>query len=495
MAVRGQFSNRLGFIMAAAGSAVGLGNIWKFPFEVGQGGGAVFVVMYLIFCFLLCLPVMVTEIAIGRKTQRNPVGAFNALGYKKWNFVGKLGIISGILILSFYNVVAAWAFGYVFEMVMGNFDIGNHFTAYTSDIFKISIYAVVFMVATAYIVSQGVSKGIERATKIMMPTLIVIILFLVIYSLTKEGSLEGLKFYFQPDFSEINGKVIYGALGQAFFSLSLGMGALITYGSYFSKKDNITTSASIITLMDVGIALIAGLMMFPFVSFMVHNNPQLISSLIESKADVAAIVAANPGMSNLEIFLLPEAGNSGAGLIFATLPTAFESMGAFGNVLGAIFFLLLSFAALTSTVSLLEVPVAYVVDEKGYKRSRAVWLMAGIIFLIGIPSMLSGGYSAFFSDFITYYHAEKSTGFLSFISDTASDTFLPLGGFLITVFAAYVWKKENLQAELAIGAPGFEGSLVSKYISFAVTVLCPLILGLIFVLTVLGKFFGVEVFG
>lgn len=451
--------------MAAAGSAVGLGNIWKFPFEVGQGGGAVFVVMYLIFCFLLCFPVMITEIAIGRKTQRNPVGAFNALGHKSWNFVGKLGILSGILILSFYNVVAAWAFGYVFELIAGNFAIGDAFAAgtYTSDIIKIGIYAVVFMSSTAFIVSKGVSKGIEKATKILMPTLIVIIVFLVIYSLTLDHAFEGLAFYLKPDFSAINGKVIYSALGQAFFSLSLGMGALITYGSYVSKDDNIITSATLITLMDVGIAFIAGLMMFPFVAYLSGGTMEGVSG--------------------------------GAGLIFVTLPGVFESLGSAGAIIGGIFFLLLSFAALTSTVSLLEVPVAYVVDEHNVKRSSAVWLTAAIIFIVGIPSMLSGGYSGFFTEFITYFNAEKATDFLSFVSDTASDTFLPLGGLLISVFAAYVWKKNNLEEELSIGAPNYKGSILSKYISFAVTILCPVILGSIFVLTVLGKFFGIQVFG
>ena len=466
MAVRGQFSNKLGFIMAAAGSAVGLGNIWKFPFEVGQGGGAIFVLMYLIFCFALCFPVMVTEIAIGRKTQRNPVGAFNALGFRNWNIVGKLGILSGVLILSFYNVVAAWAFGYVFEMAVGHFNVGAGFgsaeSAYTTDIVKIGIYGIVFMTATAFIVNQGVSKGIEKATKILMPTLIIMILGLVIYSLTLDHSMKGLSFYLKPDFSAIKGKVVYSALGQAFFSLSLGMGALITYGSYVSKKDNILSSAALITLMDVGIAFIAGLMMFPFVAYMSNGTMEGVSG--------------------------------GPGLIFAVLPGVFESLGTIGPVIGAIFFLLLSFAALTSTVSLLEVPVAYAVDEHGVKRKRAVWLVAGLIFIIGIPSMLSGGYSEFFTGFIQYVKAEKATDFLTFVSDTASDTFLPLGGFLITVFAAYAWKRNNLEEELAQGASKYKGSFLSKYISIAITVVCPLILGSIFILTVLSKFFGVQIF-
>ncbi|MEQ9169241.1 MAG: sodium-dependent transporter, partial [Fulvivirga sp.] len=224
MANRGGFSSKLGFIMAAAGSAVGLGNIWGFPYEVGQGGGAAFVVIYLLFCFILCFPVMVTEIAIGRKSQKNAVGAFDYLGFKKWNIVGKMGILCGVLILSFYNVIAGWAFGYIFEMAVGNFDIANHFSEFIVDVFKVGAYGLVFMATTAYVVSKGISGGIEKAAKLLMPTLLFLIVSLVIYSLTLENAMAGVKFYLVPDFSELNGRVIYNAMGQAFFSLSLGMG-------------------------------------------------------------------------------------------------------------------------------------------------------------------------------------------------------------------------------------------------------------------------------
>lgn len=456
--------------MAAAGSAVGLGNIWKFPFEVGKGGGAAFVLMYLVFCFALCFPVMVTEIAIGRKTQRNPVGAFNALGYKSWNWVGKLGIVSGVLILSFYNVIAAWAFGHFIEIVLGKLSVMaaenekevTYFSQFTADILKVSAYAVLFMVSTGLVVAKGVSKGIEKATKILMPTLIILILGLVIYSLTLPHAMEGVKFYLKPNFSNITLETVYKALGQAFFSLSLGMGALITYGSYVSKKDNIVKSAAFITLMDVGIAFIAGLMMFPLVAYMTNGT----------MADVG----------------------EGDGLIFTTLPGVFESLGqGLGTIIGGLFFLLLSFAALTSTVSLLEVPVSYVVDEHRAKRSRAVWITAIVIFIVGIPTMLSGGYSEFFSNFVTYVGAEKATSFLGLVNDIASESFLPLGGFLITLFAAYIWKKKNLTEELSQGHEGFSKSFISKYINFAIMFLCPVVLGSIFVLTVLNKFFGVSV--
>lgn len=463
MATRGNFSSKLGFILAAAGSAVGLGNIWKFPFEVADGGGAAFVIIYLLFAFILCFPVMVTEIAIGRKTQKNPVGAYESLGFKKWKFLGILGIISGVLILSFYNVVAGWAFGYFIEMVRGNFEIGDQFGSYTTQIGKVGLYGLIFMGVTAFTVSKGISGGIEKAAKFLMPSLIIMIVGLTLYAMTLPNALAGVSYYLVPEFSEVTFEVVYNALGQAFFSLSLGMGALITYGSYVSKEDNIINSAAWITIMDVGIAFLAGLMMFPFVSYLTNGTMENFSG--------------------------------GAGLIFTTLPGVFSSLGpTLGIIIGAIFFLLLSFAALTSTVSLLEVPVTYVVDEYKMNRGKAVWIVAGLIFLLGVPSLLSHGYSAIFTDFITYFGAESSTNFMTLVEHIGNDTFLPLGGFLITVFAAYVWKKHNLAEELAIGNPTFNTSWVKKYIDITVSYLCPAMLGVIFVMTFLNRFFGVDFF-
>jgi len=454
---RGGFSSRLGFILAAAGSAVGLGNIWKFPFEVGQGGGAAFVVMYLIFCFVLCFPVMVAEIAIGRKTQLNPVGAFKALGYKNWAIVGYLGLASGVLILSFYNVVAAWAFGYFVEIVLGHFDIGQRFGEFTSDWVTVGSYSVLFMITTAYVVSRGVAGGIEKAAKILMPTLFIMIVALILYALTLPNAMDGIRFYLVPDFSQITGAVVYSALGQAFFSLSLGMGALITYGSYVSKKDNIVSAAASITLMDVGVATLAGFMIFPFV----------FSQGIET--------------------------DGGPGLIFVTLPGVFESLGAtLGVVVGSLFFLLLSFAAFTSTISLLEVPTAYMVDEKKIERSKATWIVAIFIFLVGIPSMLSAGAVDSLTHFVNLAGAgEKS--FMDFVGLIASDTFLPLGGFMIAVFTAYVWKKENFNMEMANGDEAIRGSWLQSYVDFAIGYICPLLLGSIFIVTVLDNFLGIKI--
>lgn len=463
MAARGNFSNKLGFILAAAGSAVGLGNIWKFPFEVEKGGGAVFVLLYLLFCFTLCFPVMVTEIAIGRKTEKNPVGAFIDLGFKSWKYLGLLGILSGIIILSFYNVVAGWAFGYFIEMIKGNFNIGSEFNEYIKDIWVIALYALIFMGATAFIVSRGVSGGIEKAAKILMPTLILMILGILAYAFTLPDAMTGVQYYLVPDFSEINVKTIGGALRQAFFSLSLGMGALITYGSYLSKKENIISSAASITLFDVGIAFIAGLMLFPIVSYSTGGD-----------------------MSNIE---------GGAGLIFATLPGVFDSLGPIlGIIVGSFFFLLLSFAALTSTVSLLEVPVAYVVDEYKMKRSKAVIIMSTIIFIAGIPSLVGNGYSDFFSKFITYAGADSATDFMTFLGQLA-DIFLLLGGCLIATFAAYIWKKENLNQEISQGYEGYDKSIVKTFINIAISFICPLLLAGLFVMVVLDNFFGISIIG
>lgn len=454
---RTTFSGKFGFIAAAAGSAVGLGNIWKFPFEAGKSGGSAFLLMYLIFCFVLCFPIMTTEIAIGRRSQKSAALAFRPLGYPKWSFVGALGVFCGVVILSFYNVVAAWVVGYFVELLIGNFDIGRQFTAYTSDIPLISGYALAFMFATAFIVAQGITKGIEKASKIMMPLLLGIIVALAAYALTLPGAADGLRFYLVPDLSKINLSVIYRALGQAFFSLSLGLGAMMTYGSYLSKKEDIISSSALITLADLGIAFLAGLMIFPMVF--------------------------SQGLST----------EGGAGLIFITMPGVFESMGpVLGVVVGSLFFLLLAFAALTSTISLLELPVAFLVDKFHIQRKFAVWYAAGLVLLLGIPSMLSGGFSPFFTNFIRYVGRDAPVDFMTFVTDVASNTLLPLGGLLVSLFAVYVWKRKRLFTELSHGNPGFSRSWLAGYVGFTLQFIAPVVLGLIFIVTVLETFFGIS---
>jgi neurotransmitter:Na+ symporter, NSS family len=466
MANRGNFSGRIGFILAAAGSAVGLGNIWRFPYLAGQNGGAVFLIIYLICIFLLCYPVMVGEIAIGRAANRDAYGSYSKFGGKNWGMLGIAGIIAGILILSFYNVVAGWAFGYFLNISFGDLlqerDFGVFFGSFVNDILDLSswkgftysnfIFSLAFMCATAYIVSQGIQKGIEAANKIMMPSLYVILLGLIIYSLTLNNAGAGVEFYLIPDFSEIRIQTIFDGLRQAFFSLSIGMGALITYGSYLSKKENIASSAAVISLADTSVAFLAGLMVFPLV-FSKNMSP-----------------------------------TEGPALVFMVLPQVFADMGPLlGRVIGGGFFLLLCFAALTSTISLLEVPVAYLVDDKKLPRKPVVWALAAFVFIVGLPSMMSQGMIKVLNQLPFY----QGRDFLSFVSDM-SDIFLTVGGCLMCIFIRTRWKVYNMNAELAIGNPGFIGSFVQKYINFAICYLCPILLGILSVLIVVDKFYGVD---
>ncbi len=408
------FSSRLGFVLAAAGSAVGLGNIWKFPYETGENGGAAFLLIYILCTFLICYPIMVGEIAIGRRAQSDAYGSYKLLGGKSWGFLGLFGILCGVMILSFYNVVAGWAFGYFLEISFGDLletpSFGDFFGAYVADVSDNLIFSLGFMLITAFIVAKGVKGGIEKASKIMMPMLFIILLVLIGYSLTLPNAMDGIKFYLLPDFSELNLETIYSAVGQAFFSLSLGLGGLITYGSYVEKNQNITQSATMITFMDIAVAFLAGLLIFPLV-FSQGQEPA-----------------------------------QGPGLVFIVLPGIFQAMGPIlGKVIGGGFFLLLCFAALTSTISLLEIPVAYIVDQKKVTRRWAVWGMALLVFLIGLPSMLSQGAVAAFSSLPFY--GGKST--LDFVAEVFSDIGLPLGGFLMSIFIAHKWKLAALTEEIA----------------------------------------------
>lgn len=460
---RGRFSGRLGFVAAAAGSAVGLGNIWRFPYETGENGGAAFLLIYLICTIIIGLPVMLGEIAVGRKSQMDAYGSYRNLGNKNWGMVGAFGIICGIMILSFYNVVAGWAFGYFIQIVFdgllveGKGNYGNYFNSYVADFWDNLIFSFVFMVLTAFIVIRGIKAGIEMASKVLMPLLFVILITLIVYALTLDNAMEGVKFYLLPDFSAVNASTIYSALGQAFFSLSLGMGALITYGSYLKKKENLFKAAAVVTLADVSVAFLAGLLIFPLV-FSQGQEP-----------------------------------TAGPGLVFVALPTIFEQMGPLmGRIVGGSFFLLLCFAALTSTISLLEVPVAYLVDERKLKRKKVVFGLAALVFVIGLPSMLSAGAVDFFTNFMHYEGKNKS--FLDVISDLFSEVGLVFGGFMLTLFITFKWKTKKMTKELSEGNPGYAKSILKSLVNFSITVLSPIILGVIFVITVLQKFFGVSLF-
>ncbi len=469
MANRGNFSGRIGFILAAAGSAVGLGNIWRFPYLTGQNGGAMFLILYLACIFLLCYPVMVGEVAIGRAAQRDAFGSYSRFGGPKWGWLGFMGILAGILILSFYNVVAGWAFGYFLNITFGDLlnhsDFGAFFSTFVNDILNLSswegfsysnlLFSFAFMAFTAIIVSQGIQKGIEAANKIMMPSLYVILVGLIIYSLTLPNAMDGVKFYLVPDFREISMGTISAALKQAFFSLSLGMGALITYGSYLGKEQKISGSAAIISVADSSVAFLAGLMVFPLV-FSQGINPE----------------------------------TSGPPLVFIALPSVFHDMGpVVGRLIGGSFFLLLCFAALTSTVSLLEVPVAYFVDQKKFPRKPVVWALALFIFVCGLPSMMSQGMLPSLNKLKFYGDRD----FLTFISDM-SDLFLTIGGCLMCLFIRYRWKLFNMHDELEQGDPGFRDRFVRRYLDFTITWVCPILLGVLSFIIILENFFGIVLF-
>jgi NSS family neurotransmitter:Na+ symporter len=413
---RGQWSSKIGFIFAAAGSAIGLGNIWRFPYVVGENGGAAFVLLYIIFVILIGLPYMFAELALGRSTQKNPVGAINNIKPNStWKLVGLLGVLTGIGILSFYGVIAGWTFGYIFKMISGN--IGE-FGEFVSDPFMVLFLFAVFMFITTMIVHGGIEGGIERWSKILMPVLFVLLIGLIIYSNTLEGSGKGLAFYLQPDFSKITGRTMLAALGQAFFSMSLGMGLMITYGSYVSKKDNLISSASFIGLFDTLIAIMAGLIIFP------------------------------------ALFAMGESPSAGPSLVFVVFPKLFTQMPG-GYVVGTFFFLLLSVAALTSTISLLEVPVTYVIDAKKGSRKKVVWGVALFTYIIGIPSALSQGATDFFTDFSILPARLSSADFLGHMSFIWGDFSLAFGAFFLSIFVGWVWGGSKAADEIETSSPGF----------------------------------------
>lgn len=465
MASRSGFSSRIGFVAAAAGSAVGLGNIWSFPYQTGANGGAAFLVIYLLFIFLIGFPIMVGEIAIGRRTQSNPYGAYKQLGGKSWAWLGFFGVLCGVMILSFYNVVAGWAFGYFVQIAFGDLlslgspeAYGDFFGQYTKDVSDNMLYSIAFMVLTAFIVMRGVEKGIETASKILMPVLFVILFGLIGYALTLSNAMDGVKFYLQPDFSKLSIQVLYSAMGQAFFSLSLGMGALITYGSYIGKKENIVSAGGIVTLADTSVAFLAGLMILPLV----------FSQGIE------------PG--------------EGPGLVFVTLPGVFESMGSIGPFIGGAFFLLLSVAALTSTVSLLEVPVSFLTDEKKWSRSRSTIIMAIIVFAFGLPSLLSQGAVSSLSA-ISFLDFNGPPAFIDVIQALFLEVGLPFGGFMMSLFISQRWKTSSLKEEILDGYPNYPGSFMEKFLNTMITYVCPVVLGIMVVITVLQKFFNLNLIG
>ncbi len=406
-AEREQWGSKLGFILAAAGSAVGLGNVWRFPYITGKYGGAAFVLLYVLIVFIIGFSVMLAEIAIGRSAQLNAVGSFKKLKGGAWPIVGWMGVAAGFMILSFYGVIGGWTIAYFLKSFTGlmaaaeSGGAGDVFGSFISNGPVVIAWQAAFMIMTIWVVYRGIGEGIERYCKILMPALFVILLVLIVRSVTLEGAGKGLEFYLKPDFSKLTGESFLAALGQAFFSLSLGMGCMITYGSYLGKKEILPGSAVQVCLIDTLVALLAGLVIFPAVF----------------------AFGVEPG--------------AGPGLTFITLPSVFAKMPG-GPVWSGLFFLLLFIAALTSAISLLEVVSAYFMDEMKWSRPKAAWIMGGVIFLLGIPSALSLG---------TMKLQIAGKDFLDAMDFLSSNVLLPLGGLFIALFVGWIWT-DNARKEV-----------------------------------------------
>ncbi|NMP15194.1 sodium-dependent transporter [Thalassotalea sp. Y01] len=472
-APREEFSSKLGFILAAAGSAVGIGNIVGFPVNAAKNGGGAFLLMYAIFVLAICLPVMMAEMAVGRKAAKNPVGAYKALAGEnsKWGIAGLLGIITPFMIAVFYTVLTVWIFIYLVMTVTGQLDYlasGQGFGEIINNPYYLFSSMVVVGALIAGILNFGVKDGIERAAKIMMPSLFIMLILLVIFVLTLDNAVSGLKFYLIPEIDKITPAVISGAMSQAFFSLSLGMGILVTYGSYISKKTDIEGSAKLVAITDTSVAFIAGLMVLP------------------------AIFSFNPNINPDEL------SDSSVSMIFVFLPKIFLALQTsigffFASVIASIFFLLVFFAALTSLVSIIEVPVSYFIDEKKHSRKKALRTVFISGSVLAILATLSFGLVPFLTKFVAYGGADKSL--FDVIYDMFYDTILPLNGLLICLFVTYRWKKHNLNAELSEGNDSFGKSFLAKYVDFSLGTFIPVILALILINTVAKIYFGYNVFG
>ncbi|MGB1428675.1 MAG: sodium-dependent transporter [Cycloclasticus sp.] len=414
----GQWSTRLAFILAATGSAVGLGNIWKFPYIAGENGGGAFVLIYLLCILMIGLPIMMAEIMLGRRGRQSPINTMKELAQESavspfWSWLGWLGVIAGFLILSYYSVIAGWAMAYVVRVASGVFEgvtpdgASNIFGELIADPEKLLAWHSLFMIMTMLVVARGV-KGLERTVKFLMPALLAILILLIGYSMEQGAFEQGVSFLFTADFSKVTNESVLTAMGHAFFTLSLGMGAIMVYGSYLPSKVSIGSTASLIALTDTAVALFAGLAIFP-------------------------IVFANglePG--------------SGPGLIFQTLPIAFGHM-AYGSLFGTLFFVLLVFASWSSSISLIEPAVAWLVENKGMSRMRAcIW--AGLAtWVVGIGTVLSFNLAAD----VTLL----GKTFFDILDYLTANVMLPLGGLCIAVFAGWIMSKEASADELSFTKP------------------------------------------
>ncbi|MCG8481951.1 MAG: sodium-dependent transporter [Clostridia bacterium] len=410
MKQRENWGSRIGFLMAAAGSAVGLGNIWRFPYMTGENGGGAFIIIYLVFALVIGLSVMLAEFTVGRRTSLAAVGAYKSYS-NRWTFAGVIGVVSAFLIMGFYPVVGGWSLAYIAKSFTGLLAapeaIGDTFGGFISNPVQPLIWMILFLALNVFIVAKGIAGGIEKAGKILMPTLFLLLIFIAVRSISLPGSGAGVEFLFKPDWSAVTGQTYLAALGQAFFSLSLGMGCMITYGSYLKKEENLQKNALIVTLMDTSVAILAGIAIFPAL-FAFGMEPAV-----------------------------------GPGLVFVVVPSIFAEMGGAGLFFSVIFFIALAVAALTSSVSLLEVVVAYLIDQKGMERKPAVYLTAGIMVVTGILSSLSLGIMSGVKIF--------GVGVFDLFDILTDKIFLAIGGMLLAIFVGWFVKKEDLKDELTNG--------------------------------------------
>lgn len=410
MQKREQWTSKIGFILAAAGSAIGLGAIWKFPYETGSNGGSVFILMFIVSTIAIGLPILLAEFVIGRRGKSDAVTGFKkqAPG-KKWFLIGWSGFFFSFMILSFYSVVGGWILSYLGRSILlqlsnlGDNDFADLFTGIIANPFEVLIAQGLFMFLTIWIVQGGVQAGIERASKIMMPALLLFFLVLMIRSLTLDGAIEGVKFMFVPDWSFFTFDTALTALGQAFFSLSVGVAGMITYASYLSKAENLTRSALSVVSLNIIISVMAGLIIFP------------------------------------AVFALGYSPDQGPGLVFIILPAIFDQL-FMGEFLMIIFFVLMLFATLTSSIAMLEIVVSIGVKNKYERRRKLAWLYGLMIFLVGIPSALSFGVMS--EPFLFGYT------FFDFIDVLTSKIGLPLGALFTSIFAGYVLTKKDAALEL-----------------------------------------------
>lgn len=426
--VRDKWSSKAGFILAAAGSAIGLGNIWKFPYSVGVNGGGAYVALYLTFLVIIGIPLMLAAITLGRKTQLSVFGAYKSID-KRWSFVGALGVICGFVILAFYSAVGGWILYYFKSAILGTLNstdpgvLTEFFSNMMNSPKTLIFYQLIFMLLTMSIVLNGIKKGIETTSKIMMPGLFILLIIIAIRSVTLKGSIEGIKFLLVPDFSKINMDVAMSAMGQVFFSLSIGMGVMVTYGSYLDKKVDLLSTAVSIPVLDTLAALLSGFAIIP------------------------------------AVFALGFEPGEGPGLMFITLPAVFASM-PMGQLFCIAFFLMVIFAALTSSMSMLEICVSYFVDERKKDRTKSTLIIGFLIFLLGIPASLS------LIEGSSFYLGSLS--FFDIYDKLTSNILLTTGAFLLCIFVAWVLTAKEAVKEIESSGNKFKlanvWSFLVKYI-------------------------------